>query len=48
MYVRGFLDNGVPFKELQSRSDIRERALGAGDSADFSERIRTHIDPPAP
>jgi hypothetical protein len=27
MYRRGFLDNGVPFKELQSRSDIRERAL---------------------
>jgi hypothetical protein len=43
MYVRGFLDNGLPFKELQSRSDIRERALAAGDVADFSEQIRTHV-----
>lgn len=48
MYLRGFLDDGVPFKELQSRSDIRERALAAGDEADFSQQIRTHIDPPGP
>ena len=44
MYLRGFLDNSLPFKELQSRCDIRERALAAGDEADFSQRIRTHID----
>jgi hypothetical protein len=48
MYLRGFLDNGLPFKELQSRSDIRERALAAGDAASFSQQIRTHIDPPRP
>ena len=48
MYLRGFLDNSLPFKELQSRSDIRERALAAGDEADFSQQIRTHIDPPGP
>ena len=48
MYLRGFLDNSLPFKELQFRSDIRERALAAGDEADFSQHIRTHIDPPVP
>jgi hypothetical protein len=48
MYLRGFLDNGLPFKELQSRSDIRERALAAGDAANFSQQIRTHIDRPRP
>ena len=48
MYLRGFLDHGLPFKELQSRSDIRERALAAGDAADFSQQIRTHIDLPRP
>jgi hypothetical protein len=48
MYLRGFLDNSVPFEELQSRSDIRTRALAAGDVADFSQQIRTHIDRPGP
>jgi hypothetical protein len=48
MYQRGFLDNGVSFKELQARSDIRARALAAGDAADFSEQIRTHIHAPQP
>jgi hypothetical protein len=43
MYVRGFLDNGLPFAELQSRSEILGRALAAGDAADFSEQIRTHV-----
>ena len=44
MYLRGFLGHSLPFKELQSRSDIRERALAAGDAANFSQQIRTHID----
>ena len=48
MYLRGFLDDSLPFKELQSRSDIRERALAAGDAANFSQQIRTHIDLPRP
>ena len=48
MYLRGFLDHSLPFKELQSRSDIRERALAAGDAANFSQQIRTHIDLPRP
>jgi hypothetical protein len=40
LYRLGYLDDGLPFKELQARSQIRERALAAGDSADFSRRIR--------
>jgi hypothetical protein len=48
MYLRGFLDNSLPFKELQSQSAIRERALAAGDAAHFSQGIRTHIDRPRP
>ena len=48
MYLRGFLDNSLPFKELQARSDVSERALAAGDEADFSQQIRTHIDLPGP
>jgi hypothetical protein len=46
IYLRGFLDRSVPFGELQSRSEIRERALAAGDTANFSQQIRTHIDAP--
>jgi len=46
MYLRGFLDLGLPYKELQSCCDIRERALAAGDAANFSQQIRTHIDLP--
>ncbi len=48
MDLSGFLDSGLPFKELQARSDIRERALAAGDTASFSQQIRTHIDLPRP
>ena len=39
MYRLGFLDNRLPFEELQARSSIRERALEAGDAADFSQKI---------
>jgi hypothetical protein len=44
MYLRGFLDNSLPYKELKSRSDIRERALAAGDTESFSQQIRTHVE----
>jgi hypothetical protein len=44
MYLRGFLDQSLPFKELHSRSEIGERALAAGDAANFSQQIRTHLD----
>ena len=40
MYRYGLLDDALPFKELQGRSEIRERALAAGDAEDFSRRIR--------
>ena len=48
MYRLGFLDRSMPFKELQSRSSIGERALAAGDAADFSQQIRTHLATPHP
>ncbi len=40
LYERGQIDTGVPFGELRARSNITERAKAAGDSADFSARIR--------
>lgn len=40
MYRLGLLDTSIPFSELQSRCAIRERALTAGDSPDFSRQIR--------
>ena len=43
MYRLGYLSNSLPFKELQTRSDIRERALAAGDAEDFSQQIRTQM-----
>jgi hypothetical protein len=43
MYRLGFLDDGLPFKELQKRSNIRENALAADDAEDFSQRIRADI-----
>jgi len=43
LYRLGFLDDRLPFKELQARSAIRERALAAGDAADFSSRIRADM-----
>jgi hypothetical protein len=41
MYRLGFLDDSLPYRELQARCAIRERALAAGDAADFSQQIRT-------
>lgn len=40
MYRLGFLDDELPYRELQARCAIRERALAAGDANDFSQRIR--------
>lgn len=40
MYRLGYLDNRVPYQELQAHCAIRERALSAGDAADFSQQIR--------
>jgi hypothetical protein len=40
LYERGQIDTRVPFAELRASSNITERAKAAGDSADFSDRIR--------
>lgn len=40
LYERHVLAGNLPFLELKERALINERALGAGDSPDFSERIR--------
>ncbi|HVC93120.1 MAG TPA: DUF4105 domain-containing protein [Pirellulales bacterium] len=48
MYRLGFLSDSLPFKELQARCAIRELALAAGDAADFSRQIRSHIIMPPP
>jgi hypothetical protein len=48
MYQLGFMDNSLPYRELQARCAIRERALAAGDAADFSQQIRAQIVMPQP
>ncbi|MBW1883340.1 MAG: hypothetical protein JRJ58_07425, partial [Deltaproteobacteria bacterium] len=39
-YMRGTIDNSLPFEEVRRRADVTERAKAAGSSADFSTRIR--------
>ena len=40
LYERGQIDTDLPFADLRARSNITERAKAAGDSPDFSARIR--------
>ncbi|MGO9932398.1 MAG: DUF4105 domain-containing protein [Steroidobacteraceae bacterium] len=40
LYERGQIDASLPFEQLRARSNITERAKSAGDSPDFSIRIR--------
>jgi len=40
MYRLGFLGRDLPFKELQARSEIRDKFPTADDDTDFSQRIR--------
>jgi hypothetical protein len=40
LYERHQIDTDLPFETLKSRSNITERAKAAGDSTDFSVRIR--------
>lgn len=40
LYERGQIDTTLPFADLRSRSNITEKAKAAGDSPDFSARIR--------
>lgn len=48
LFKLGFLDDTLPFDELQSRCAIRERALAVGDAGDFSQQIRVQQPLPAP
>jgi hypothetical protein len=43
----GYISNSLPFPELQARSDICQRALAAGDGADFSRQIRAEMVTPS-
>jgi len=47
LYERGQIDTHLPFEEVRARSNITERARAAGDSPDFSARIRQGL-PTAP
>jgi hypothetical protein len=40
LYARGQIDTDLPFADLRARSNITEEAKAAGDSPDFSARIR--------
>ena len=40
LYERGYVDQGFPFDELKRRSYINPRAKAAGNTPDFSQRIR--------
>ena len=40
LHERGQIDTDLPFADLRARSNITERARTAGDSSDFSVRIR--------
>lgn len=40
LYERGQIDTDLAFEDLRARSNITERAKAAGDSPDFSARIR--------
>ncbi len=43
VYAAGVVVNTLPFEELRRRSRINAAAQAAGDSADFSERIRAGL-----
>jgi hypothetical protein len=44
LYQLGFIENRLPFAELQSRCAVRERAIAAGDREDFSQKIREEFE----
>jgi len=46
LYDAGALDTNLPFEELRRRSHINEAAQAAGNSKDFSERIRKSLPVP--
>jgi hypothetical protein len=46
LYERSQIDTDLPFEGLRARSNITEKAKAAGNSADFSERIRQGLPEP--
>jgi hypothetical protein len=42
-YERGTIDTSLPFAELKALSRVNDRAKAAGDSPDFSEKIREGV-----
>jgi len=46
LYERAEIDTRVPFNELRARSNVTESAKAAGDSPDFSARIRKGLPEP--
>jgi hypothetical protein len=46
VYERGQIDAELPFAALRARSNITEKAKAAGDSPDFSARIRQGLPEP--
>ena len=46
LYDAGVLDTSLPFEELRRRSHINEAAQAAGNTKDFSERIRKSLPTP--
>ena len=43
LYEAGWIASTLPFEELRRRSQINDAARAAGDSADFSRRIRENL-----
>jgi hypothetical protein len=43
LYERHLLAGNLPFSELKERALINQRAVAAGDGADFSQRIRAGV-----
>jgi hypothetical protein len=43
LYERGAIDTSMPFAELRKLSHINARAVAAGNSTDFSDRIRVGL-----
>ncbi len=48
LYNAGWLNTSIPFEELRRLSNIDQAAQAAGDSADFSQRIRAGLPPARP
>jgi hypothetical protein len=45
LHRRGLMNTSLPFAELRARSDVSEAARAAGQTQNFSERIRFGLPP---